>query len=56
MRYSTIAELKQRVHGISDIPASEQALGVFHVAVQELLRDMLEHIEKLEKITGIHGA
>ena len=56
MASTTIRELRARIEGLRNIPANEQCLGHFQRAIEELLQDMLEHIEKLEKVVGIHAA
>ena len=53
---TTIFQLRQRIEGIDQIPANEQCLSHFHQAVRDLLGDMLDHIEKMEKILGVSHA
>jgi len=55
-RSTSIDDLRRRAAGMLEIPANEQCIGHFQVAVHGLITDMLEHIEKIEKLVGIERA
>jgi len=50
----TIAELHKRIEGLEQIPATEQCIGHFQMAVKTLLQDMAEEIAKLQTAVGIY--
>ena len=47
-----MTDLRERILGLDHIPANEQALGHFQLAVQSILMEMLKRIEYLETATG----
>jgi hypothetical protein len=53
---TTIAQLRERAKGILEIPANEQCIGHFQVAITEILDQLFDHIEKLEKLVGVERA
>jgi hypothetical protein len=42
-------KLRAQVKAINDIPANEQCLGHFHVAVQDVLYGIVDQIERIDK-------
>jgi len=53
---TSIAQLRERAKGILEIPANEQCIGHFQVAVTEILDHLFDHVEKLEKLVGVERA
>jgi len=47
-----ISEIRMRVEAITEIPANEQCIGHLQIAVQSALKDLCDHVEKLEKVMG----
>jgi hypothetical protein len=45
----SLNEIRRLVKEIDGIAPTEQALGIFHIHVQQILNRMLEHIAVLER-------
>jgi hypothetical protein len=52
MAEENTAQLRKRIESILEIPANEQCIGHFQVATKNMLIELLDRIEKLEKATG----
>lgn len=49
----TKLQLRQKIESIIEIPANEQCIGHFQIAVRDLLLELLDEIEKTQKSVGI---
>jgi hypothetical protein len=46
-------KLKQLTEGLLEIPANEQCIGHFQVAMKDALTEIIEELEKIRKVIGI---
>ncbi len=46
-------KLKQIAESLLEIPANEQCIGHFQVAVKDALTEIINELEKLQKLMGV---